>query len=110
MGMEHQLGIPYWFCSLDSVQGSTCTGLKDVCQIDSIRFSTVYHKADSYQRASNNDDDMCQMDEDDFFIDSSVKSKSLLASDDIKVPSLFFVRPLLFWMFHVMICNFLTLS
>ncbi|KAG5005146.1 hypothetical protein JHK82_029177 [Glycine max] len=69
---------------LDSVQGSTCTGLKDVCQIDSIRFSTVYHKADSYQRASNNDDDMCQMDEDDFFIDSSVKSKSLLASDDIK--------------------------
>ena len=94
MGMEHQLGIPYWFCSLDSVQGSTCTGLKDVCQIDSIRFSTVYHKADSYQRASNNDDDMCQMDEDDFFIDSSVKSKSLLASDDMKVPSLFSVCPL----------------
>ncbi|CAJ1977251.1 unnamed protein product [Sphenostylis stenocarpa] len=66
---------------LDSVQGSTCTGLKDVCQIDSRRFSTVYHKSDSYQRSDNNDDDMCQMDEDDFLIDSSAKSESLLASD-----------------------------
>ncbi|KAG2401418.1 Mitogen-activated protein [Vigna angularis] len=69
---------------LDSVQGSTCTGLKDVCQIDSIKFSTVYHKAGSYQRADNNDDDMCLMDEDDFLIGSPVKSASLLASDDTK--------------------------
>ncbi|QCE08369.1 mitogen-activated protein kinase kinase kinase [Vigna unguiculata] len=69
---------------LDSVQGSTCTGLKDVCQIDSIKFSTVYHKADSYQRADNNDDDMCLIDEDDFLIGSPVKSESLLASDDTK--------------------------
>jgi len=89
MGMEDQLRLPYWFCSLDSVQGSTCTGLKDVCQIDSIKFSTVYHKADSYQRADNNDDDMCVMDEDDFLIGSPVKSESLLASDDTKVSSLF---------------------
>ncbi|TKY51118.1 Mitogen-activated protein kinase kinase kinase NPK1 [Spatholobus suberectus] len=67
---------------LDSVQGSTCTGLKDVCQIDSIRLSTVYHKAGSYQRADNYDDDMCQMDdEDDFLVGPSVKSESLLASD-----------------------------
>lgn len=93
--MEHQLGITYRFCSLDSVQGSTCTGLKDVCRIDSIRFSTVYHKAGSYQRADNYDDDVCRMDdEDDFLIDSSVKSESLLASNDMKVPSLFFVLPL----------------
>ncbi|XP_014524160.1 mitogen-activated protein kinase kinase kinase NPK1 [Vigna radiata var. radiata] len=70
---------------LDSVQGSTCTGLKDVCQIDSIKFSTVYHKADSYQRADNDDGDMCLMDEDDFLIGSPVKPESLLlASDDTK--------------------------
>ncbi|KAL2324366.1 hypothetical protein Fmac_023424 [Flemingia macrophylla] len=69
---------------LDSVQGSTCTGLKDVCQIDRIRFSTVYHKSGSFQRADNEDDDMCQMDDDDFLIDSSVKSESPLASDAMK--------------------------
>ncbi|XP_020209854.1 mitogen-activated protein kinase kinase kinase NPK1 isoform X1 [Cajanus cajan] len=69
---------------LDSVQGSTCTGLKDVCRIDSIRVSTVYHKPGSYQRADNDDDDMCRMDDDDFLIDSSVKSESLLASDVMK--------------------------
>ncbi|RDX67566.1 Mitogen-activated protein kinase kinase kinase 3, partial [Mucuna pruriens] len=70
---------------LNSVQGSTCTGLKDVCRTDSIRFSTAFHQAGSYQRADNYSDDMCQMDdEDDFFIVSSVKSESLLASDDMK--------------------------
>ncbi|KAK7280173.1 hypothetical protein RJT34_25235 [Clitoria ternatea] len=69
---------------LDSVRGSNCIGLKDVCQIDSIRFSTVYHKAGSYERADNHDDDVCQMDEDDFLVGSSVKSKSVLASDDMK--------------------------
>lgn len=26
---------------LDSIQGSTCTGLKDVCQVDSLRFSNA---------------------------------------------------------------------
>jgi len=88
------------FCSLDSIQGSTCTGLKDVCQTDSLRFSTVYLsnsnstllKAGSYQGADNDDDDMCQIDDkDDFLVDSSVKSKSLLAADDIKVPNLFVI-------------------
>ncbi|KEH43905.1 MAP kinase kinase kinase [Medicago truncatula] len=78
---------------LDSIQGSTSTGLKDVCQTDSLRFSTVYHsnsnsnllKAGSYQGADNDDDDMCLIDDkDDFLVDSSVKSKSLLAADDIK--------------------------
>jgi hypothetical protein len=92
------------FCSLDSIQGSTCTGLKDVCQTDSLRFSTVYHsnsnsnllKAGSYQGADN-DDDMCQIDDkDDFLVDSSVKSKSLLAADDIKVPNLFVILPLFY--------------
>ncbi|KAJ1423771.1 Serine/threonine-protein kinase, active site [Sesbania bispinosa] len=74
---------------LDSVQGSTCTGLKDVCRIDSVRFSSVYHanlpRAGYYQGADNYDDDMCQIDDkDDFLVASSVKSKSLFAADDIK--------------------------
>ncbi|CAJ2630303.1 unnamed protein product [Trifolium pratense] len=74
---------------LDSIQGSTCTGLKDVHQMDSLRFSTVYHanplNAGSYQGTDNYDDDMCQIDDkDDFLVASSVNSKSLLAADDIK--------------------------
>lgn len=86
---------------MDSIQGSTCTGLKDVCQTDSLRFSAVYHsnsnllKAGSYQGADNDDDDMCQIDDkDDFLVASSVKSKSLLPADDIKVPNLFVILPL----------------
>lgn len=51
----------------------------------------MYHKADFYLRADNNDDDMCPMDEDDFLIGSPVKPESLLlASDDTKVSSLFY--------------------
>lgn len=50
----------------------------------------MYHKADFYLRADNNDDDMCPMDEDDFLIGSPVKSESILASDDTKVSSLFY--------------------
>ncbi|MED6168727.1 hypothetical protein PIB30_014190 [Stylosanthes scabra] len=74
---------------LDSVRGSTCAGLKDVCQLDSIRFSTVYSenllKADCYQRADSNDDDICQIDdEDDDLVDTSIKPKSLSVSEDIK--------------------------
>lgn len=66
--------------------------------MDSVRFSTVYHanlKAGSYHGADNYDDDMCQMDYKDDFLDASpVKPKSLFADDDIKVPSLFFILPL----------------
>ncbi|XP_050898386.1 mitogen-activated protein kinase kinase kinase NPK1 [Lathyrus oleraceus] len=71
---------------LDSIQGSTCTGLKDVCQMDSLRFSNAnLLKPGSYQGAGNYDDDMCQMDdEDDIFAASSVKANPLLAADDIK--------------------------
>jgi hypothetical protein len=70
--------------------------------MDSLKFSTVYHanplNAGSYQGADNNyDDDMCQIDDKDDFLDaSSANSKSLLADDDIKVPSLFVILP----MFH----------
>lgn len=56
--------------------------------MDSLRFSTVYHA--NLIKSDNYDDDMCQMDDkDDFFVASSVKSKSLLAVDDIKVPIFF---------------------
>ena len=88
--MENQL----LFCcfavwTLDSIQGSTCTCLKDVCQTDSLRFSTVCHsnsnllKAGSYQGSDNDDDDMFQID--DILVASSVKSKYLLAADNIIV-------------------------
>ncbi|KAF7837251.1 mitogen-activated protein kinase kinase kinase NPK1 isoform X1 [Senna tora] len=67
---------------LDSVRGG---GLKDVCQMDSIRCSIVYPDTCSYQGASNYNDDMCQIDDkDDLFIAASVNSKSLFSSDDVK--------------------------
>ncbi|KAK4266383.1 hypothetical protein QN277_027317 [Acacia crassicarpa] len=63
-------------------------GLKDVCQMGSIRCSSVSPeallKSDFYRGTSNYDDDMCQIDDkDDLFVDASVKSKSPI-SDDIK--------------------------
>ncbi|KAK2646947.1 hypothetical protein Ddye_022142 [Dipteronia dyeriana] len=66
---------------------SSCTGLKDVCEIGSVRCSTVYPNLSSrgsYYGASNCDDDMCQIDDkDDFGIRASVKFNSVLASADI---------------------------
>lgn len=69
-------------------------GLKDVCQMDSIRCSSVSPetllKSDFYRGTSNDDDDMCQIDDqDDIFGDASVKSKSHI-SNDVKV-CIFFV-------------------
>ncbi|KAI4345596.1 hypothetical protein L6164_012702 [Bauhinia variegata] len=66
----------------------TCTSLKDICQMDSIRCSTVYPesllKAGSYRRVDD-DDDMCQIDDqDDLVVGTLGKSKSFFASDDIK--------------------------
>ncbi|XVE66044.1 hypothetical protein DITRI_Ditri08aG0049800 [Diplodiscus trichospermus] len=66
---------------------STCTGLKDVCEIGSVRCSTVYpgklSEAGSYWRASGCDDDMCQIgDKDDIEYGASVKYNSVLASAD----------------------------
>ncbi|KAL5782551.1 hypothetical protein ACOSP7_007580 [Xanthoceras sorbifolium] len=69
------------------IRRSNCTGLKDVCEISSVRCSTVYpghSSGGSYWGASNFDDDMCQIDDkDDFGIRASVKFNSVLASADI---------------------------
>lgn len=69
------------------VRHSTCTGLKDVCEMGSVRCSTVYPEnlsAGSYWRTGNIDDDMCQIDDkDDFGIRASVKFNSALASADL---------------------------
>jgi len=80
---------------LDSVKGA---GLKDVCQMDSIRCSILNPetslKSGPYQGASNYDDDMCQIDDkDDLFDDALLNSKSPFSSDDVKVCFFF----LFFW-------------
>ncbi|KAG7996324.1 hypothetical protein I3843_01G153800 [Carya illinoinensis] len=66
---------------------SMCTGLKDVCELGSLRCSTVYPPK-SLRMGSwgsqNHDDDTCQIDyKDDLVVDASVKLKSILSSDDI---------------------------
>ncbi|KAK3189994.1 hypothetical protein Dsin_029555 [Dipteronia sinensis] len=69
------------------IRRSSCTGLKDVCEIGSVMCSTGYPNLSSrgsYWGASNCDDDMCQIDDkDDFGIRASVKFNSVLASADI---------------------------
>lgn len=69
--------------------------------MDSLRFSNAnLLKPGSYQGADNYDDDMCRMDdEDDMLVASSAKANSLLAADDIKVPSLIVILSL-FLMFR----------
>ncbi|XVF38159.1 hypothetical protein REPUB_Repub20aG0076000 [Reevesia pubescens] len=74
--------------SINSEIRSTCTGLKDVCEMGSVRCSTVYHgklsESGSYWRASSCDDDMCQIDDkDDLEFGASVKFNSVLASADL---------------------------
>lgn len=63
------------------------TGLKDVCEMGSVRCSTVYPEnlsAGSYWKAGNCDDDMCLIDDkDDFGISTSVKFNSSFASADL---------------------------
>ncbi|KAI4317777.1 hypothetical protein L6164_025620 [Bauhinia variegata] len=68
--------------------GSSCTSLKDVCQMDSIRCSTVYPESvlkAGFYRGAGDDDDMCQIDDqDDLVVGALVKSKPFFASNDIK--------------------------
>ncbi|XVF28909.1 hypothetical protein REPUB_Repub15cG0073300 [Reevesia pubescens] len=74
--------------SINSEIRSTCTGFKDVCEMDSVRCSTVYLgkllEPGSYWRASSCDDDTCQIDDkDDLEFGASVKFNSVLASADL---------------------------
>ncbi|XP_021670836.2 mitogen-activated protein kinase kinase kinase NPK1 isoform X2 [Hevea brasiliensis] len=76
--------------------GSTCAGLKDVCEMGSIRSSTVYPQnmpgSGSYWAEANFDDDMCQIDDkddfviddkDDFAVSASARFNSAFASADL---------------------------
>lgn len=69
------------------IRRSTCTGLKDVCEMGSLRCSTAYPpkflRVASWG-ASNCDDDMCLTDyNDELLVDASIKLKSILGSDDL---------------------------
>ncbi|XP_031276626.1 mitogen-activated protein kinase kinase kinase NPK1 [Pistacia vera] len=69
------------------IRQSTCSGLKDVCEMGSVRCSTVYPErlsAGSYWGANNCDDDMCLIDDkDDFGVRASVKFNSTFESADL---------------------------
>ncbi|KAH8500386.1 hypothetical protein H0E87_015590 [Populus deltoides] len=75
--------------SMNSViRRSTCAGLKDVCEMGSVKSSTVYRdnlsRSRSYWGAANFDDDMCLIDDkDDFAVSASTRFKSTLASADL---------------------------
>lgn len=69
------------------IRMSTCTGLKDVCEMGSLSCSIAYPpkslKMGSW-RTSKCDDDMCLTDyKDELSVDSSIKLKSILGSDDL---------------------------
>uniref|UniRef100_A0A6N2NJM8 mitogen-activated protein kinase kinase kinase n=1 Tax=Salix viminalis TaxID=40686 RepID=A0A6N2NJM8_SALVM len=75
--------------SMNSViRRSTCAGLKDVCEMGSVKSSTVYRdnlsRSRSYWGAENFDDDMCLIDDkDDFAVSASTRFKPTLASADL---------------------------
>ncbi|KAK4372449.1 hypothetical protein RND71_007833 [Anisodus tanguticus] len=63
---------------------ATCNGLKDVCDVSTVRCSAVYPEnslgKESLWKLGNSDDDMCQMDNDDFMFGASVRCSSDLHS------------------------------
>jgi mitogen-activated protein kinase kinase kinase len=70
------------------IRRSTCAGLKDVCEMGSVKSSTIYRdnlsRSRSYWGAANFDDDMCLIDDkDDFAVSASTRFKSTLASADL---------------------------
>lgn len=74
-------------CSKKStIQRSTCEGLKDICEMGSLRCSSVFsgnYGSQSNWGSSNFEDDMCQIDDKDLFVSSSIKYKSILSSTDL---------------------------
>ncbi|KAM7257751.1 hypothetical protein ACFE04_013492 [Oxalis oulophora] len=71
------------------VRRSTCSGLKDVCEMGSIKCSTVFPEnfskgGESFWGAGSCDDDMCQIDDkDDFGFGESVNFKSVIEPEDV---------------------------
>ncbi|CAN6677087.1 unnamed protein product [Malus baccata var. baccata] len=72
-----------------SIRRSTCAGLKDICDIGSVRCSTVYpgnfSGGSSRWGPSNNDNvDMCQIDDtDDIVLGSIAKFRSVVGPDEL---------------------------
>lgn len=77
------------------IRRSTSAGLKDICDMGTVRCSTVYPNnisgGSSCWGANNTDDDMCQLDDsDDIMLGSFVKFNSVMASGGLnKVKSCF---------------------
>jgi mitogen-activated protein kinase kinase kinase len=70
------------------IRRSTCAGLKDVCEMGSVKSSIIYPDklsiSRSYWGAANFDDDMCLIDDkDDFVVGASTRFKSTVASSDL---------------------------
>ncbi|XP_050372335.1 mitogen-activated protein kinase kinase kinase NPK1 [Argentina anserina] len=68
-----------------SIRRSTCAGLKDICDMGTVRCSTVYPNnisgGSSCWGGNNTDDDMCQLDDsDDIMLGSFAKFNSVMAS------------------------------
>ncbi|KAJ4955583.1 hypothetical protein NE237_012366 [Protea cynaroides] len=64
---------------------TTCSGLKDVCDMGSVKCSTLYPEKLSGigQWGTSTSDDMCQIDDkDDLLLDQSIKLNSVSAMDD----------------------------
>ncbi|XP_008449571.1 mitogen-activated protein kinase kinase kinase NPK1 isoform X1 [Cucumis melo] len=65
---------------------STCEGLKDICEMGSLRCSSVFsgnYGSRSNWGSSNFEDDMCQIDDKDLFASSSMKYNSIISSNDL---------------------------
>ncbi|TYJ17584.1 hypothetical protein E1A91_A09G061500v1 [Gossypium mustelinum] len=74
--------------SINSDIRSTCTGLKDVCEMGSVSCSTAFlgkfSEPGAYWRGSNCDNSMCEIDDkDDLEFNASVKFSSVLSSADL---------------------------
>lgn len=72
-----------------SIRRSTCSGLKDIFEVGSLRSSTIYPEnfsgMGSHWGHTNSDDEMCQIDDkdDDLVASSLVKFGSALESNDL---------------------------
>lgn len=71
-----------------SIRRSTCAGLKDICDMGTVRCSTVYPNnfsgGSSCWGVNNADDDMCQIDDsDDIRLGPFVKFRCVMASGEL---------------------------
>lgn len=85
--VDSGLMILFAMCRTKStVQRSTCVGLKDICEMDSLRCSSVFsgnYGSRSNWGLSNFEDDMCQIDDKELFASSSLNYKTIISSNDL---------------------------